>query len=407
MLRVSAEGMAVALVLTVQARTGNAAQAGFLQTAVTLPYVLSGPVIGHVLDRTARPRRVAVGLALGYAAATALLMAVAGRTPLLLALAVAVVVGCAEPIVVGITGLLPRFVPADRLSRAYGLESASYDIAGIAGPGLAAFLATTAGGGYAGAAIVASAVLGLLTLPLLPLKGPAADPPGPSGDPQSRPSADPPEASRRGMLDALTGGLPVLAGNRVLRALTATTTLAWMGWGGIPVTAVLLAQDLGAAPDWGGRLLVAMALGALAGSLAAARLLTARHAETVMLLGLLGLALALAALAFAPSPGWAAAGFAVAGFLEGPVFAATLILRQRESPADRLGQVNTTAGSLKIGGSAIGAALTGALAGTFGADGMLLAIAGVQAVAVPLGWLMLRPGTRARAAEPSGRSPAR
>ncbi|MFC9972008.1 MFS transporter [Spirillospora sp. NPDC127200] len=405
-MRVSAEGMAVALVLTVQARTGNAAQAGFLQTAVTLPYVLSGPVIGHVLDRAARPRRVAVGLALGYAAATGLLMAVAGRTPLVLALAVAVVVGCTEPIVVGITGLLPRFVPADRLSRAYGLESASYDIAGIAGPGLAAFLATAAGGGYAGAAIVASAVLGLLALPLLPLRGPAADAPGPPTEPQG-PSPGASEASRRGMLDAVVGGLPVLAGNRVLRALTATTTLAWVGWGGIPVTAVLLAQDLGAAPDWGGRLLVAMALGALAGSLAAARLLTARHAETVMLLGLLGLAVALAALAFAPSPGWAAAGFAVAGFLEGPVFAATLILRQRESPADRLGQVNTTAGSLKIGGSAIGAALTGALAGALGADGMLLAIAGVQAVAVPLGWLMLRPGAKARAAEPSGRSSGR
>ncbi|MGI5166217.1 MFS transporter [Spirillospora sp. CA-253888] len=405
MLRVSAEGMAVALVLTVQARTGNAAQAGFLQTAVTLPYVLSGPVIGHVLDRTARPRRVAVGLAFGYAAATALLMAVAGRTPLLLALAVAVVVGCAEPIVVGITGLLPRFVPADRLSRAYGLESASYDIAGIAGPGLAAFLATAAGGGYAGMAIVASAVLGLLALPLLPLAGPAAGPPEPSAP--RGPAADAPGASRHKVLDVVAGGLPVLAGNRVLRALTTTTTLAWVGWGGIPVTAVLLAQDLGAAPDWGGRLLVAMALGALAGSLAAARLLTVRHAETVMLLGLLGLAVALAALALAPSPGWAAAGFAVAGFLEGPVFAATLILRQRESPADRLGQVNTTAGSLKIGGSAIGAALTGALAGTLGADGMLLAIAGIQAVAVPLGWLMLRPGAEKRAAEPSGRSPRR
>ncbi|WP_157431741.1 MFS transporter [Actinomadura hibisca] len=381
LLRVSAEGMAVALVLTVQARTGDAAQAGFLQTAVTLPYVLSGPVIGHVLDRTARPRRVAVGLAVGYAAATALLMAVAGRTPLLLALAVALVIGCTEPIVVAVTGLLPRFVPADRLPRAYGLESASYDIAGIAGPGLAAFLATAVGGGYAGAAIVASALLGLLALPLLPLSGPAADPPGPS---------------RHGALDVLTGGLPILVHNRVLRGLTTTTTLAWVGWGGIPVTAVLLAQDIGAAPDWGGRLLVAMALGALAGSLLAARLLTARHAEAVMLLGLLGLALSLAALAFAPSVGWAAAGFAVAGFMEGPVFAATLILRQRESPADRLGQVNTTAGSLKIGGSAIGAALTGALAGTLGADGLVLGIAGIQTGAVALGWLMLRPGKKPR-----------
>ena len=38
---------------------------GFLQTAMTLPYVLSGPVIGHLLDRTARPRRLALALAAG------------------------------------------------------------------------------------------------------------------------------------------------------------------------------------------------------------------------------------------------------------------------------------------------------------------------------------------------------
>ncbi|WP_171064486.1 MFS transporter, partial [Actinomadura soli] len=175
LLRVSAEGVATALVLTVQARTGNAATAGYLQTAMTLPYVLSGPLLGIVVDRVARPRGVAVVLAAGYAVATAVLLGMAGRSPLVLALLVAAVIGCTEPVVVALTSLLPRFVPPARLSRAYGLEASSYNLAGIAGPGLAAGLAALAGGQYAGVAIVVAGVLGFLTLPLLPFPGPPAD----------------------------------------------------------------------------------------------------------------------------------------------------------------------------------------------------------------------------------------
>ncbi|MWK35135.1 MFS transporter [Actinomadura sp. J1-007] len=168
LLRISAEGIATALVLTVQARTGHAATAGYVQTAMTLPYVLSGPVIGHAIDRTTRPRRTALALAAAYAASTAALLATVGRVPLVLALGVAAVIGCTEPVVVAVTGLLPRFVPAGRLSRAYGLEASSYNLAAVAGPGLAAAVAAYAGGSYAGAVIVAASTLGALALPLLP-----------------------------------------------------------------------------------------------------------------------------------------------------------------------------------------------------------------------------------------------
>ncbi|GGU94367.1 hypothetical protein GCM10010182_08040 [Actinomadura cremea] len=373
LLRVSAEGVATAVVLTVQARTGDAATAGFLQTAMTLPYVLSGPVIGHALDRTARPRRLALLLAAGYAAATAVLLATAGRSPLVLALAVAAVIGCTEPIVVALTSLLPRFVPAERLSRAYGLEASSYNLAAIAGPGLAAGVASFAGGGeYAGAAIVVAAIVGMCALPFLPF------PP-----PPDRTDAAPRVAS------IVTGGMVVLVRGRVLRALTVATTVAWLGFGGVAVTAVLVAEHLGAEPSAGGRLLVALAVGSLLGSLASSRLLTPRHAEPVMVAGLVGFGACLAAVAAVPSVPWAMAAFAVAGLCEGPVFAATLMLRQREAPPDRLGQVNTTAGSLKIGASALGAALTALLAGALGPDGLLLAIAGCQLAGAALGVVLL------------------
>ncbi|MFB9192591.1 MFS transporter [Actinomadura verrucosospora] len=408
MLRVSAEGVATALVLTVQARTGHAATAGYLQTAMTLPYVLSGPVIGNALDRVARPRRGAVALAACYVAATGLLLVLAGRSPLALALVVAAVIGCTEPIVVALTSLLPRFVPAGRLSRAYGLEASSYNLAGIAGPGLAAGLAALAGGQYAGTAVVAVGVLGLLTLPFLPFPGPSASAdaaaPGTAaveaaadtGAVGGRAAAVETETGARtrpppaGVGSVITGGLVVLAQGRVLRGLTVATTLAWMGFGGVAVTAVLLAEHIGAPPSAGGRLLVAMAVGSLIGSLASSRWLTPRHAEPVMIAGLVAFGASLAALAVTPSLPWATAAFVAAGVAEGPVFAATLMLRQRESPPDRLGQVNTTAGSLKIGASAVGAALTAASADAIGPVGLVLAIAGFQIAGALLGYLLLR-----------------
>ncbi|WP_165495080.1 MFS transporter [Actinomadura roseirufa] len=374
-LRVSAEGVATALILTVQARTGHAATAGYLQTAMTLPYVLSGPVIGLALDRAARPRRIAVALAACYAAATALLLIVAGRVPAAVALPVAAAVGCTEPVVVALTSLLPRFVPAGRLARAYGLEASSYNLAAIAGPGLAAVVAGAAGGRYAGVAIVCSALVGLLALPLLPFPGTPEEEDEPDGP---------------GWRQAVAGGLVVLAEGRVLRAVTAATTLAWTGFGGVAVSAVLLAGHLGAQPSTGGRLLAAMAAGMLLGSLAASRWLTPRHAQAVLFGGLAAFGASLAALAAVPSVPWAVAAFAAAGAFEGPVFAATLMIRQRESPPGRLGQVNTTAGSLKIGASAVGAALTAASADAAGPVGLFLAIGTFQVAGAALGLAMLR-----------------
>ena len=381
----SAEGFGTILVILVQARTGRPAVTGFLLAAALLPYVVSGPVLGSALDRARRPRVLAAALAGCYALAIALLLGIAGRAPLPLAVAAALAVGCAEPIVVALSSLLPRIVPETRLARAYGLESASYNLAGIAGPGLAAGLAATVGPSVGATVIVGLAGLGALTMPLLRM------PP-----PDAMPAA---EAGRGGRLDVVTGGVQVLFENRVLRAITAGTTLGFLGMGGVSVVAVLLAEQLGGSASSGGQLLVAFALGALAGSLASARWMTARLAEWVVLAGLLAFGVALAAACAVPALSWAVVWFALAGLCDGPVLAATLMVRQREAPPGRLGQVNTTGGSLKIGAAAVGAAATGALAGTAGADGLLLAMAGCQLAGATLAAVFL---IRARgAASPS------
>lgn len=60
-------------------------------------------------------------------------------------------------------------------------------------------------------------------------------------------------------------------GSRELRAITAATSLAFLGLGALTTTAVLLADSRGR-PGTGGWLMTAFAGGALAGSLALARL---------------------------------------------------------------------------------------------------------------------------------------
>jgi MFS family permease len=397
LLRVSAEGTGTALVLLVQARTGHAASSGFLLAAVLLPYVVSGPVLGNALDRVGRPRVFATLLAGGYALAVALLLLVAGDVPLPLAVLAAGAVGCTEPIVVALTSLLPRIVSPASLTRAYGLESASYNLAGIAGPGLVAGTAAWAGPQLGAALVVGAAVLGTVTMPFLSV---FPSPPEPS-----RPSLTPPEASAptapeapygeapAARVDMITGGVVVLFRNSTLRALTAGTSVAFLGMGGIPIVAVLLARHVGASATAGGHLLAAFAVGALGGSLASARWPSARRAEWVVLAGLIAFGVALVAAATATTLVWCTVCFAVAGACDGPAFAATLTLRQRESPAARLGQVNTTGGSLKLGAAALGAALTGALADRAGAVGLLLTMAALQlAGAVVMAFLLsLRP----------------
>lgn len=376
--------------LLVADRTGRAADAGFLLAAVLLPYMLAGPLVGNGLDHTRRPRRYVVLLAVGYTVAVAVLLAVAGAVPVPLALGVALVVGCTEPIIVALSSLLPRIVPPARLTRAYGLESASYNIAMIAGPGLVAGVAAWADPQVAGLVAVAFAVLGtvIAALPAMfaPLRAvpalPAAERSVPAGGPGAM-------AARRSRAEVLTGGVVVIFGRPVLRAITVATVLAFVGVGGISVVAVLLATDVGATAADGGKLLVAFAVGALGGSLVSARLMSQRRAEWVVLAGMVVLGGTLVAAAAAPSLLWAVVWFAAAGACDGPMLAASMTLRQRESPAARLGQVHTTGGSFKLGAAAIGAALTGAFADRIGPGGLLLGMAALQFAGALVGFALL------------------
>jgi MFS family permease len=145
----------------------------------------------------------------------------------------------------------------------------------------------------------------------------------------------------------------------------------------MPVTFPLLAVALGSAASGGGWLLTALSTGALAGSLLSERLLSWRSPRAVLIGSVGGFSL----IAVTPAFWLSLVLAAVAGAAEGPSLAATLTVRQRAVPPDRYAQAVATAASIKTGAYALGAAVTGALAGVLTARELVLGMAAGQLLA--------------------------
>jgi MFS family permease len=91
-------------------------------------------------------------------------------------LAVAVLAGAGAPLVTGgFSSLMPGLVPAARLPRANALESMTYGLADVAGPGLAGALAAAFGAPAALGGQMALAAVCLVLLATLPATAPPAD----------------------------------------------------------------------------------------------------------------------------------------------------------------------------------------------------------------------------------------
>ena len=173
--------------------------------ALLIPHVLAGPVVGLLTDRADRPTRVLAAAGAGFAAALAVTTWSAGHAGPVLVLAVLVAGGCCGPALTGaLSSQLPTVVPPRGLARAFGLDSLTYDVAGITGPLLATLVATATGtAGAATASLAGSAVLGALMLLTFPPPGRPNRPDGhhlPTDDRRAtrdRPPTNPPTGHRR------------------------------------------------------------------------------------------------------------------------------------------------------------------------------------------------------------------
>ncbi|MGW7296043.1 MFS transporter [Streptomyces xiamenensis] len=334
--RLAEEGMAVALALLALHRTGSAAQGAFVLTAWMAPHVLAAPLMGALPARWYGP---ALGV---FAAAIAALAVTVGHAPLPLTVAIAVAGGSCGPVVAGgLSSLVAGLTPAGRdRTRAYGLDATVYNAASVAAPATVGVLAALTGPGRAMLALAASAATAaLLTTALQRPPSPARTPP------------------RAG----LTAGATALWRVPQLRAVTAATSLAFLGVGGLTTTTVLLAEER-AFPGGGSLLMTVFALGALAGALATARLRRPVPPARLVTVALAGTGVALGAAALAPSPVLCLPLYALAGLCDGPLLSATLRIRADHAPDHLRAQVFTLGAGLKITAAACGAAVVGLLA---------------------------------------------
>jgi len=367
----------VAIVLLVIARTRDARLAGLLVAAFTVPTLIAGPVLGAYLDQLRRKRLLFIASQLALALDLAAVLALTGHVSGWLLAALAFVAGGTSPVLTGgYSSLVPLVVPAAALGRANALDSASYGLAGIAGPAVVAALAGAFGVTAGFAALVAVAALGVPLLLAAPM--PAVEP----GAEAAARAAEPLRA-------AIADGLRRLRRSRELLGVTLATTAGQFFQGPMPVLLPLLAVALGRPASQGGWLLTAFSAGGLSGALASDRLIARWTTRLVLIGSLAGLGAFLALLAVTPSFLACLAVATAAGIADGPSLAATLTVRQVSVPPDRYAQVLATAASLKIAAFSAGSAAAGLLTGVLTVRELLIGLAAGQLLsALPLlSWL--------------------
>jgi MFS family permease len=385
--RLADDMFSVGVVLLVLDRTGSPALAGATVAAVTLPSVVSGPLLGAWLDRTERRRSVMM-LDQVLAASTLVgIVALAGNGPNWTLPLVALLAGSTWPLSFGgFTSLIPVIVPDKLLAQANALEATSFNFAVIGGPALAGTISAL--WDPAASLLVEAA----LTLGAIALIG-------------RIPAMDAPVAGHAGrsLIAIARDGLRHVAATPPLRAVTAAGALNLGGIGLLTVAFPYFAlNDLGTERSVSGYLWAAFAFGSAIGAMTLMRVHARWAPQRVVIFAIFGVGCLMLLWPLAASLPAALVLIALAGVMDGPNLSATFGARQRWTPPELLGQIFTTAASLKVGAFSLGAALAGPVVVAFDARGALLLAAATQFLAagagIALGGL--------RRVEPSGKPAA-
>jgi predicted MFS family arabinose efflux permease len=387
--RFADEMFSVGAVLLVLERTGSPALAGATVAAITLPSLVTGPLLGAWLDRSGARRRIMI---IDQVLATVTLVAIvllAGNAPNWTVPLVALGAGITWPLSFGgFTSLIPVIVPDRLLPRANALEATSFNFAVIAGPALAGTISALAG---PATSLLVEAALTVGAIGLIAFI-PSVD----IGD----------AASSRSLGEIVRAGLGHLAATPPLRAVTLAGALNLGGLGLLTVAFPFFAVDvLGANRGIAGYLWAAFAFGSMVGALWLVPLQTRWPPERVVFGSLTALGCMMLLWPLATAVPVALVLIALAGFADGPNLSATFAARQRWTPRALHGQIFTTAASVKVGSFAIGAALAGPAVVEFGAQGALVLAAVFQFAGAGLGWLVSR--EPAQSYKPANRFPGR
>lgn len=372
--RVSDEMFSVGVVLLVLDRTGSPGLAGTAVAAITLPSVLTAPLLGAWLDMSGHRRALMAADQVVMAGVLIALALTIGRAPDWTIPAIALIAGLAYPVSFGgFTSLIPVLVPEELLTPANALEASSMNIALVIGPALAGTLSAVVG---PASPLIVEAALALVALAFF-VRIPGVD----------RFRGEP----GRGFAGTVADGLRQIVHIPQLRAITAAGALGLTGFGLLTVAFPLFAVDhLGASRSDAGYLWAAFAVGSTVGALSLVRIQRRYDPWWIVVGGLAAFGALMLLWPLAGSLPVMLALVALAALADGPALAATFATRQRVVPEHLYGQVFTTAAGIKIGAFSIGAALAGVAVSGLGSAETILLAAGVQFVAAALGLVLMR-----------------
>lgn len=357
-----------ALLLLAFAVSGSSSSASFVFGGLSIAAGIGGPFFGVALDRSVRPGRTLAGAIVAYALGLALVAVLLGHVPVIVVVGCAAVIGLLTPALAGgWTSQLHAVARPGALVRAHALDAATYNVASLAGPALAA--AVTAAWGAAWAVVIAVFFL-LAAAPLawsLP-RNQQRHPPLPG-------------AVRGSVIRELRAGFAAISGVPGLRAITAGSCTAYLGIGMFVVACPVLGQQHLGSPGHGALLLSVVAAGALLTTSVIARWPPSWPPERTFLAATALAAVALSLTGFATTPAVLVTGAALLGMAEGPQLTSVFTIRQRDAPARLRGQIFTTAASLKLTAGAIGS-LTGGILLAHSTTATLLVAAATQLAAV-------------------------
>jgi predicted MFS family arabinose efflux permease len=380
--RVSDEMFSVGVVLLVLERTDSAGLAGAAVAAITLPSLISGPLLGAWLDLTGRRRTLMVIDQLVIACVLVALVVLVGHAPAWVIPLVVLPAGITYPLSFGgFTSMIPALVPGELLPPANAVETTSFNAALVIGPALAGTLSAVVG---PEAPLIVEAGLALAALALI-VRIPGLDSP-------------PERADERTLWSVAADGLRQILLVPQLRGVTAAAAIGLGGLGLLTVAFPLFAVDhLGVERSAAGYMWAAFAVGSTLGALSLVRIQRRFPPERIVLTGYAVFGLLMLSWPLAGSLLVFLALVSLAALVDGPALAAQFATRQRYVPPSLYGQVFTTAVGLKVGSFALGAALAGAVVTGLGSAEALVVAASLQIAAAAVGVTLMRlPGRPAR-----------
>jgi predicted MFS family arabinose efflux permease len=387
--RVSDEMFSVGVVLLVLDRTGSAELAGLAVAAITLPSLLTGPLLGAWLDLTGRRRRLMVADQILIATMLVVLVLLTGNGPDWAVPLVVLAAGLTYPLSFGgFTSLIPSIVPDELLTPANALETSSFNSALVLGPALAGTLSAVFD---PAASLLVEAALALLALVLI------VRIPGLDRRPRQR-------EEERTLLGVAADGIRQIVAVPELRAITAAAALGMSGLGlltlGFPLFAV---EHLGAERSDAGYMWAAFAVGSTLGALTLVRIQRRFPAERIVLAGYAVFGALMLTWPLAGSLPVLLVLIAAVSAVDGPTLAAQFAVRQRVVAPSLYGQVFTTAAGLKVGSFALGAGLAGPVATGLGSAEALVVAALMQLAGAVVGTTLARlPAGAMAQASPGG-----